>query len=41
MHVGHNNVKYNYKIQEHNLLKVTEEKDLGVIVKSDLKSGTQ
>ena len=41
MHVGYNNVKYNYKLQEHNLLKVTEEKDLGVIVKSDLKCDTQ
>ena len=41
MHVGHNNVKYNHKLQEQSLLKVTEEKDLGVIVRSDLKCGTQ
>ncbi len=41
MHVGYNNVKYNYKLQEQNLLKVTEEKDLGIIVKSDLKCDIQ
>ena len=41
MHIGLNNVKYNYKLKEQNLLKVTEEKDLGVIVRSDLKCGTQ
>ena len=41
MHVGQNNIKYSYKLQEKNLLKVTEEKDLGVIVRSDLKCSTQ
>lgn len=41
MHVGSQNLKHNYKLQGSNLLKVEEEKDLGVIVKSDLKSGSQ
>ena len=37
MHIGQNNVKYNYKLHEHNLIKVTEVKDLGVIITNDLK----
>ena len=41
MHVGQNNIKYNYKLQEIFFFKVTEEKDLGVIVRSDLKCSTQ
>ena len=41
MHVGLNNKKHNYELQGENLAKVEEEKDLGVIVKSDLKSGMQ
>ena len=41
MHIGYNNEKQIYKLQGQNLIKVDEEKDLGVIVKSDLKSGSQ
>ena len=41
MHVGYNNLKHNYKLQGRNLIRVEEEKDLGVIVKSDLKNGSQ
>ena len=41
MHIGYNNEKVNYTLQAHNLIKVEEEKDLGVMVKSDLKSGSQ
>ena len=41
MHVGYNNLKHNYKLQGRNLIRVDEEKDLGVIVKSDLKNGSQ
>ncbi len=41
MHVGYNNSKRNYKLQSQNLVKVEEEKDLGVQIKSDLKNGTQ
>ena len=41
MHIGYNNEKQIYKLQGQNLLKVDEEKDLGVIVKSNLKSGSQ
>ena len=41
MHVGFNNIKHDYKLQGENLIKVEEEKDLGVIVKNDLKSGVQ
>ena len=41
MHVGFNNLKHNYKLQGRNLIRVEEEKDLGVIVKSDLKNGSQ
>ena len=37
MHVGFNNRKHNYELQSQRLIKVEEEKDLGVIVKSDLK----
>ena len=41
MHIGYNNVKQNYKLQGQNLVTVEEEKDLGVVVKSDLKSSSQ
>lgn len=41
MHVGFNNRKHNYNLQSQNLMKVEEEKDLGVLVKSDLKNGLQ
>ena len=41
MHVGFNNRKHNYNLQSQNLIKVEVEKDLGVLVKSDLKSGIQ
>lgn len=37
MHVGYNNEPYNYKLQGKNLVKTKEEKDLGIIVRSDLK----
>ena len=41
MHVGYNNEKYNYSLQGRNLIKTNEEKDLGIIVRSDLKSSAQ
>ena len=41
MHVGYNNLKHNYKLQGQNLIRVEEEKDLGIIIKSDLKNGSQ
>ena len=41
MHIGQNNIRYNYKLRGQNLMKVTEEKDLGVIVTNDLKCASQ
>ena len=41
MHVGLINVKNNYKLHGRNLIKVTEEKDLGVIITNDLKCAAQ
>ena len=41
MHIGQNNVKYNHKLHRRNLIKGTEEKDLGVIITNDLKCAAQ
>ena len=41
MHIGVNNVKYNYKLHERNFIKVTVKKDLGVIITDDLKCAAQ
>lgn len=41
MHVGYNNKKYNYSLQGRNLIKSSEEKDLGIKITSDLKSSVQ
>ena len=41
MHIGYNNSNHSYKLQGQNLIRVEEEKDLGVIVRSDLKNGPQ
>jgi ribonuclease P/MRP protein subunit RPP40 len=41
MHVGYSNTKANYIMNNVTLTKVTEEKDLGVIITSDLKSANQ
>ena len=37
LHMGHNNVNYPYTIDNRQMKGVFEEKDLGVIVSSDLK----
>ena len=41
MHIGQNNVKYNYKFHGSNFIKVIEEKDLSVIITNDLKCAAQ
>ena len=41
MHIGKNNSKYAYSINGHMLNSVDEEKDLGIIVTSDMKSSRQ
>jgi len=37
MHIGRNNPKFDYSMDGHILEKVTEERDIGVIISSDLK----
>jgi len=41
MHIGHNNYKAKYEMNGKFLDKVTEERDLGVIMQSDLKCSSQ
>ena len=41
LHIGHNNINYQYTIDNRPMKVVFEEKDLGVIVTSDLKSHKQ
>lgn len=41
MHIGHHNPKHEYFMAGKKLIPVTEEKDLGVIISSDLKSSKQ
>ena len=41
MHFGQNNVKYDYKLHGCNLINVTEEKDLGIIIANDLECAAQ
>ena len=41
IHMGHNNINYQYTIDNRSMKVVFEEKDLGVIVTSNLKSHKQ
>jgi len=41
MHVGHSNIKHDYYMGGIKLKEVAEEKDLGIIISNDLKSGKQ
>jgi hypothetical protein len=41
MHIGCRNIESNYKIGETDLVNVTEQRDLGVIITNDLKWGRQ
>ena len=41
MHIGSQNIKYDYKMNDKILQKVREEKDLGVIINNDLKTSVQ
>ena len=41
MHIGHRNIQYTYEMNGHVLHTVESEKDLGVIIRSDLKASDQ
>ena len=40
MHIGNDNLKYNYQMQNKSLTEVQQEKDLGVIISNDLKTSS-
>ena len=41
MHIGYNNQGFDYSMEGQNLVQIEEEKDLGVWIKSDMKSSLQ
>ena len=41
MHIGHSNLGYKYLMDNQYLQEVSDEKDLGIIITSDLKSAAQ